>query len=187
MLFRSAVLAAEHAMHRAGAQDAQTLFSLDGGRTLRPFEGLQDVMSDPLQVYMAVRHAGYWAAGFIRAARRHDVAGETAQRVLQATLAASSIGASGRTLLEAAKRSLPPDWQVHPLVVDCAGGSIGTALESAGLRDDSEQTLRAGAVYLIQAGVQDDTMAGGAHALASAMVAIDSRGNTLIWQEGMKS
>ena len=32
------LLAAEHAAIRSGAQDVRTLFSLDGGRTLRPFE-----------------------------------------------------------------------------------------------------------------------------------------------------
>src|SRR5262245_15337097 len=58
------VLAGEHAAHRAGAQDVRTLFSLDGGRTLRPFDTFVEKTVDPLQVYVAVRRFGYWADGF---------------------------------------------------------------------------------------------------------------------------
>ena len=37
----AAVLAGEHAAHRGGAQDVRTLFSLDGGRSLRPLDAFQ--------------------------------------------------------------------------------------------------------------------------------------------------
>src|SRR5215470_17058083 len=58
------ILAGEYAAHKRGAHDVRTLFSLDGGRTLRPFETLVDRAIDPLQVYVAVRQHGYWAEGF---------------------------------------------------------------------------------------------------------------------------
>src|SRR5262245_38801035 len=60
----AAVLAGERAAIDTGAQDIRTLFSLDGGRTLRPFEALDDRKADPLQVYVAVRRFNYWAEGF---------------------------------------------------------------------------------------------------------------------------
>ncbi len=59
-----AILAGERAAYRAGAQDVRTLFSLDGGRTLRPFDTPVERAVDPLQVYVAVRQFGYWAEGF---------------------------------------------------------------------------------------------------------------------------
>src|SRR5262245_20998376 len=58
------ILAGERAADRRGAQDVRSLFSLDGGRTLRPFETAIEHALDPLQVYMAVRQFGYWAEGF---------------------------------------------------------------------------------------------------------------------------
>ena len=56
----TAVLEAERAAYHLGAQDVRTLFSLDGGRTLMPFEKPIDSTIDPLQAYIAVRHVGYW-------------------------------------------------------------------------------------------------------------------------------
>ena len=55
------ILIAEHAALRRGAQDVRSLFSLDGGRTLRPFDIPIAAPTDPLQAYVAVRHGGYWA------------------------------------------------------------------------------------------------------------------------------
>jgi hypothetical protein len=69
------ILAGERAANRRGAQDVRTLFSLDGGRTLRPFETAPEHMLDPLQVYVAVRQFGYWAEGFaVLAAAPHPCA-----------------------------------------------------------------------------------------------------------------
>ena len=61
----AAILEAERAANHLGAQDVRTLFSLDGGRTLRPFETPIDSTVDPLQAYIAIRHVGYWVEGFI--------------------------------------------------------------------------------------------------------------------------
>src|SRR5216684_4425709 len=69
-----AILECEGAAHHAGAQDVRTLFSLDGGRTLRPFEAPINQAVDPLHAYIAVRHAGYWADGFVALADSQDPA-----------------------------------------------------------------------------------------------------------------
>ncbi len=48
-----------------GAQEVRTLFSFDGGRTLRPFLVPFDKVIDTLQVYLSVRFNGYWAEGHV--------------------------------------------------------------------------------------------------------------------------
>ena len=58
------VLAGERAAGAAGAQDVRTLFSLDGGRTLRPFDAAIRQVTDPLLAYLAVRRFNYWAECF---------------------------------------------------------------------------------------------------------------------------
>ena len=58
------VLAGERAAGAAGAQDVRTLFSLDGGRTLRPFVAQTKQVTDPLLAYLAVRRFNYWAECF---------------------------------------------------------------------------------------------------------------------------
>src|SRR5215218_7395400 len=50
----TAILAGERAANDYGAQDVRTLFSLNGGRTLQPFDRLFESAVDPLQVYIAV-------------------------------------------------------------------------------------------------------------------------------------
>src|SRR5262249_27494074 len=52
------VLAAEHVALQGGAQDVRSLFSLDRGLTLRPFDRPVPQHVEPLQTYLAVRHDG---------------------------------------------------------------------------------------------------------------------------------
>ena len=59
-----AIFAGERAANGRGAQDVRALFSVNGGRTLQPFEMLIARTVDPLQIYLAVRHYNYWAEGF---------------------------------------------------------------------------------------------------------------------------
>jgi hypothetical protein len=54
------LLAGEHAAIRSEVQDVRTLYSLDGGRTYRPFSVPVATVTDPLAVYVAVRRFGYW-------------------------------------------------------------------------------------------------------------------------------
>ena len=58
------VSAGEHEAYAMGAQDVRTLFSLDGGRTFRPFFTLVDQPIDTLYVYIAVRRFNYWVECF---------------------------------------------------------------------------------------------------------------------------
>jgi hypothetical protein len=58
------ILAGERAASAAGAQDVRTLFSLDSGRTLQPFDVPINQQADPLLAYMAIRRFNYWAECF---------------------------------------------------------------------------------------------------------------------------
>ena len=61
----TAALDAERVARSLAAQDVRTLISLDGGRTLVPFQGLFEQKAGPLVGYIAVKVAGYWADMFI--------------------------------------------------------------------------------------------------------------------------
>lgn len=173
-----ALLAAEHAAQEGGAQDVRALFSLDHGRTLRPFEMPVDSRADPLQAYVAVRHAGYWAEGFVRASTVPDPLGAQAQNVLNAMIAAAKPGVTCRALADvaaAARGSL----QAHPMTENVFGNAIGLALEERPLLSRTgDAALTADAVYSLRAGVLDGA---GAGAIASAMVRITDNGNEILW------
>jgi hypothetical protein len=84
------VLAGEHAAIRRGAQDVRTLFSLDGGRTMRPFDTPVERTADPLQIYICVRQFGYWADAMIRLGKAREPA--AARDMLDRFVAAAKPG-----------------------------------------------------------------------------------------------
>jgi len=59
------ILAGELAAIKHQAQDVRTMFSLDGGRTYRPFSVPVEKALDPLSIYVAVRRFGYWVDGYL--------------------------------------------------------------------------------------------------------------------------
>jgi hypothetical protein len=117
----AALLAAEHAAHRLGAQDVRSLFSLDGGHTLRPFEGPIEHPVDPLQVYMAVRHAGYWTEGFVMLAAAPHPPLDSARQALRAALI---LGSHGGRLADIIAGAVYPR-RLHPIAGPVVmGGSL---------------------------------------------------------------
>ena len=123
-----AVLSGERAAWRAGAQDVRTLFSIDSGRTLRPFDTPVERAVDPLQVYVAVRQFGYWAEGFavLTAAPnpRARAAGEVLRYAIETIRPGSGCGDVARAIT-AAVHPLGP----HPVTAHVVGNGIGLALE----------------------------------------------------------
>ena len=79
------VLAGEEAAQRRGAQDVRSLFGRDG--TLGPFTVPVADPVDPLQVYLAVRHGGYWAEGFGVMSRTSGAVAGAAHRTLDDAIA----------------------------------------------------------------------------------------------------
>jgi Xaa-Pro aminopeptidase len=178
------ILAGEHAAYRRGAQDVRTLFSLDGGRTLRPFETTVERAIDPLQVYVAVRQFGYWAEGFavVTASPNRCVegAGEVLRYAIEMIRAGRRRGDIARSITEAVHPLRP-----HPVTGRILGNSIGLALEEPPLiATDSEDPFEAGEVYSLRVGLSDEHD----HAIASAMIAVHEFGSSVLWSspEGLK-
>jgi Xaa-Pro aminopeptidase len=171
----AAVLAGEQAANRRGAQEVRTLFSLDRGRTLRPFETLVERAVDPLQVYVAVRQLGYWAEGFaVLTASPHPCA-ERADAVLR----------SGITRMQAGERCSEPARSItqaghplHPVTARVVGNAIDLTLEEHPLiAAGCEDRIEAGGVYSLRAGLSDER----GHGIISAMVAVHEHGNEVLW------
>jgi len=171
----AAVLAGEQAANRRGAQDIRTLFSLDGGRTLRPFEALVERAIDPLQVYVAVRQLGYWAEGFAVLAASSQPCAERAGNVLRGAVARMQAGERcGEIAGGIAQAGHPP----HPVTARLAGNAIGLAIEEHPLiAPGCEARIEPGGVYGLRVGLSDER----GHAIVSAMVAVHEQGNEALW------
>ena len=172
---QTCVLAGERAAIEAGAQDVRTLFSLDGGRTLRPFETLDDRRADPLQVYVAGRRLNYWAEGFACISRGPEPAASLAALLLDNALSAIRPGVPLAQLSRILAVGAP--YRVHPVTEGAHANSIGLALEGP-----PDAVFEAGEVYSVRAGLTDDA---DAHAIVSAMIAVRDGGNDVLWRSGI--
>jgi Xaa-Pro aminopeptidase len=173
------ILAAEHTALQRGAQDVRSLFSLDNGRSLRPFDVPVAQRCDPLQAYFAVRTDGYWADAFVRAGTQDDTLGRKAKMILEAMLAEAKPGVSCQLLHQHADMARGMLWP-HPLAKDTLGGSIGLSLdEPPPLSRDCDTVLEAGVVYSLRAGLFS-----GAGAVVSVVALITEHGPELLWPIG---
>jgi Xaa-Pro aminopeptidase len=171
------ILAGEHAAHRRGAQDVRTLFSLDGGRTLRPFDTGVARAVDPLQVYVAVRHLGYWAEGFVVATASPSSclrgAGDVLRYAIEMIEPGRRCGDVGRGITEVIEHLRP-----HPVTTKTQGNSIGLALEEHPLiAAECDDAFEAGGVYSLRVGLCDERDS----AIVSAMVAVHEHGREVLW------
>ena len=174
----AAILEAERSAYHAGAQDVRTLFSLDGGRTLRPFEGPVDMAVDPLQAYIAVRYAGYWVEGFVFVARSPHPAWTQANEALKAVIQIAKAGTPCRELASLAEERIKP-YGPHPMTAGSVGNSIGCFLEEAPqLSATNNDELEAGRVYTLRVGASDGREH---HAVASAIIAVRQQGADVLW------
>src|SRR5215470_2953556 len=171
------VLAGEHAAYRAGAQDVRTLFSIDGGRTLRPFETLIEGAADPLQVYMAVRRCGYWAEGFAVISASPNPYAQGAAEVLEYAI---EMIAPGRRCGDVRRNIIDAIQPFHPHAVtkQAQGNAIGLALEEPPLLTIySAETFEIDGVYTLRVGISDEHN----HAIVSAMLAVNTYGCEVLW------
>ena len=171
----SATVEAERVARASEAQDIRILFSLDGGRTLRPFEGLSDVRCDPLVAYVAVRYLGYWSEAMVTLTDKPSASRRKTAAALAALVAAAKPGVAAAELARAVNGGLPP----HPMLGQALGHAIGLKLDEApSLTPASATRLEPGGVYSLHVGVADETSG---HALLSAMVAVHDGGNEVLW------
>jgi Xaa-Pro aminopeptidase len=172
------ILVAEHTALQRGAQDVRSLFSLDGGRTFRPFDIPIAQRAEPLSAYLAVCHGGYWADAFVHIAAQDDALERKAVQILRAMVAAAKPGLPVRDLHRIADANRGA-CRLHPLADRVFGSSIGLSLDELPLlAPDSTATLETGAVYSLRAGLGDDTRAG---AVVSAMVLVADDGPQVLW------
>ena len=171
----TALLEAEHAAHRAGAQDVRSLFSVDGGRSFRPFSAPLPDKAEVVQCYLAARHRGYWADGMLVSGR--NAALDQAGAALRKLVDACRPGTSARDLAAVIEAGLKP-LTLHPMTRHQFGSAIGLALEGAPvLSADSDHRLDEGAVYSLRVGAGD----GKVHGLASALIAVQQAGPQVLW------
>jgi len=174
----AAIIEAESAARHAGAQDIRTLFSLDGGRTLRPFEQLIDRAADPLQAYLAVRYAGYWAEGFLRLVDSADEITAKASGALDTMISRSQPGTRSRDLVRIMEEAIHP-YTAHPLTAASIGNSIGLSLtEEPGLSASHDDIIEAGCLYTIRVGATDEL---DHHAIMSAMIHVQENDSEVLW------
>ena len=172
------MLEAERAAYHSGAQDVRTLFSLDGGKTLRPFEAPVDIAVDPLQAYIAVRYAGYWVEGFVVAASAPHPTWTQANEALKAVIQIAKAGTPCRELANLAEGRVE-SYGPHPMTAGSVGNSIGCSLEEAPqLRGTSNEKLEAGCVYTLRVGASDGREH---HAVASAIIAVHHQATDVLW------
>lgn len=170
------VLAGEAAAWQRGAQDVRSLFGRDGG--LAPFIMPDDAPADPLQVYLAVRHGGYWAEGFAVLSRSAQPAAAAARAMLDEAIARMRPGAAHREVARSLAQSIGAR-RAHAVTQGDFGHRIGLALQEPGsLSEASAEAFAAGEVYTVRAGLRDDP----GPALVSAMVAITENGHDVLWR-----
>lgn len=173
-----AVLAAEGTAFANQAQDARTLFSPDGGRTLRPFEKPAPDRPDRLAAYVAVRYQGYWAEGFVTLSARRNRVQKAADAVLDRIIAAARPGVSGGDLAAAAQ--LPDGLAPHMATGSSLGHGIGLTLtEEPDLSLQGQEAMVEDGAYSLTVGLSEGSRN---HALTSAMVVMDDTGAEVLWR-----
>ena len=173
----AAVLEAERAANAMGAQDVKSLFSLDGGATLRPFSIPIERKVDSLQASMAVLNAGYWVEGLIHCTDKPHPVRDRVGEALRALTAQARAGAKARDLANGVAAAIKP-FSPHPITAGALGNGIGMAIEEAPRLDaNSDAVLEAGGVYTLCAGATD----GKQHAMLSAMVHVVGSGTEILW------
>ena len=162
----TAALEAERVARSLAAQDVRTLVSLDGGRTLVPYQGHFDKTAGPLIGYLAVKVQGYWADLFVTVDNPGSARARTEQ-ALDVLIAKMRPRGCAGDLYAVALGALAP-LRLHPVLSGSVGHGIGLSLdEQPQLCAGADATLVEDGVYSLQVGVAD---ADAGYALASAIV-----------------
>jgi Xaa-Pro aminopeptidase len=164
----TAALDAERVARSLAAQDVRTMVSLDGGRTLIPYQGRFEKGAPPLVGYIAVKVAGYWADMFVTIGDRSTAAvSRHAAAALDALIATVRPGARTAELHGKAMDALAP-FRLHPVLGSSVGHGIGLSLnEKPEFRAGGDSALVVDGVYALQVGIAD---ADAGHMLLSAIV-----------------
>jgi Xaa-Pro aminopeptidase len=169
----TAALEAERLARSLAAQDVRTLISLDGGRTLVPFQGLFEKKAGPLLGYLAVKVMGYWGDLFVTANESPTEASRRTEAALDALIAAVRPGMRAADAYAVAAKALAP-LPLHPALGGSVGHGLGLSLdEQPELRAGVDTELVEGGLYTLQVGVADPAAG---NALLSAIVRSTANG-----------
>jgi Xaa-Pro aminopeptidase len=170
----TAALDAERVARSRAAQDVRTLVSLDGGRTLLPFQGRFEKCDGPLLGYLAVKVLGYWADMFVTLDDGSATAAvQQAGAALDVIITSMRPGARIDALHAKAVGALAP-YKLHPALGGSIGHGIGLSLhEGAEFQASSDATLVEDGVYALQVGAAD---AKAGNVLISAIVRVAAKG-----------
>ena len=170
----TAALDAERVARSLAAQDVRTLVSLDGGRTLVPFQGRFEKCEGPLVGYIAVKVLGYWADLFVSV--DDGSVGDAARHVeaaLDAVIANMRPGARTDALHAKAVGALAP-YTLHPALSGSIGHGIGLSLhEGPEFEASGDTILVEDGVYSLQVGAAE---AKAGNAIISAIVRVAAKG-----------
>jgi Xaa-Pro aminopeptidase len=174
----TAALDAERLARSLAAQDVRTLVSLDGGRTLVPFQGRFEKCAGPLVGYLAVKVVGYWADMFVTVDDGPATAAlRRAEAALDAIIANMHPGARTEALHTKAVSALAPH-KLHPVLGGSVGHGIGLSLhEEPEFSAAGDAALVEDGVYTVQVGVAD---AAAGNALLSAIVRSTAKGTEVL-------
>jgi hypothetical protein len=175
----AAVLAGERAANARGAQDVRTLFSVNNGRTLQPFDRAIDERFDPLQIYLAVRRFNYWAEGFTMLAERPRTALSRARELLRLAIGTIKAGTRIGDVNDLISAGVRP-YEAHPVTERGFAQAIGLTLENSHYNDQDKTatTFEVGEVYSLRVGITDTAVE---HAIVSAMISVRKDGNDVFW------
>ncbi|HEY3918028.1 MAG TPA: M24 family metallopeptidase [Stellaceae bacterium] len=173
---REAAVAAEQAAADAGAQDVRMLISLSKGGTPTAIDYPEGPKLDPLLAYIAVRHAGYWAEGFVTLSAAENPMLTRTRAALKAMLAAAKAGTTVAELRDAAQSALG-GLAIHPAAHKAAVG-VGLQLEEVESEPGGVARLEAGRVYSLRAGAH---LSLSDNALLSAMIVPKAGGVDVLW------
>lgn len=171
----TAVMAGERNARQAGVQDVRCLYSVDGGQSFRPYEGLDTARGDPSIVYMALRARGYWVDGFItlgNGAAAHQAAACVLANAFAAIGARKSVGELQRAAGQAGG---------HPMLAGSLGGGIGVSAEEVPRLDEEGQIFQAGDVVSVKISLGD---AATGYGWVSSLLSIGEGENEVLWTSG---
>jgi Xaa-Pro aminopeptidase len=174
----TAALDAERVARSLAAQDVRTLVSLDGGRTLVPFQGRFETCAGPLLGYLAVKTAGYWADMFVTVDDGTITpTARQAEAALEAIIATMRPGARANALHAKAVGALAP-YKLHPVLGGSVGHGIGLSLhEGPEFEASGDAVLAEDGVYSLQVGAAD---AKAGNVLTSAIVRVAAEGHEVL-------
>jgi Xaa-Pro aminopeptidase len=176
------VSAGELAAIAAGAQDVRTLFSLDGGRTLRPFLVPVKQEVDPLMTYLAIRRFNYWAECFPLFTTRPEPTRlyEKAWEAIGSALSGIKAGVATHEIGQLIAAAMEP-YQAHSVTALTFAQRMGLALDEPPYTNVGA-SFEEGEVYSLRIGAMDEARAS---MICSRMFIVEADG-IVAFDEGLQ-